>query len=62
MEEEEVDGITRKIRSERRDEELPQLTIYALEEATTSTCIRKLAKGEKFQNWVTQEAPLVFKM
>ena len=62
MEKEEVNGIAGKTRSERRDEELPQLTIYALEEATTSTCIRKLAEGEKFQNWVTQEVPLVFKM
>jgi hypothetical protein len=26
------------------------------------TFIRKLAEGEKFQNWETQEAPLVFKM
>ena len=46
----------------RKDEKSLQLTIYALEEATTSACIRKLAKGEKFQNWVTQEAPLVFRM
>ena len=62
VEEEEVKGIVKKTQSAKRDEELPQLTIYALEEATTSTCIRKLAKGEKFQNWVTQEAPLVFRM
>ena len=62
MEKEEVNVNVGKTRSERRVEELPQLTIYALEEATTSTCIRKLAEGEKFQNWVTQEAPLVFIM
>ena len=36
MEKEEVAGLTGKIRSERKDEELPQLTIYALEEAMTS--------------------------
>ena len=62
VEGEEVKGIVKKTQSEKKDEELPQLTIYALEEATTSACIRKLAKGEKFQNWVTQEAPLVFRM
>ena len=62
VEEEEVKGIVKKTQSAKRDEELPQLTIYAVEEATTSACIRKLAKGEKFQNWVTQEAPLVFRM
>ena len=48
IEKEEVAGLAGKIRSERKDEELSQLTIYALSEATTSTCIRKLAKGDKF--------------
>jgi hypothetical protein len=62
VENEEVEGITRKAQSGRRDEELPQLTIYALEEVTARTCIQKIAKGEKFQNWETQEAPLVFRM
>jgi hypothetical protein len=46
----------------RREEEMSQLTIYTLEEVASRTFVRKLAKGEKFQNWETQEAPLVFKM
>ena len=46
----------------RKDEELPQLTIHALEEVTARTCIWKLAEGEKFQNWEIQDAPLVFKI
>ena len=48
--EEEVEGIAKKTQSGRREEELPQLTIYALEEVTARTCIHKLAEGEKFQN------------
>jgi len=44
------------------DESLPQLTVHTLEEVSTKTFMRKLAMGEKFQNWVTQEAPVVFKM
>ena len=32
----------------RKDEELPQLTIHALEEVTARTCIWELAEGEKF--------------
>ena len=54
--------MTRKTQYGRREEELPQLTIYAVEEVTTRTCIWKLAEGEKFQNWETEEAPLVFRM
>ena len=46
----------------KEDEALPQLTIHTLEEVSTKTVVRKLAPGEKFQNWVTQEAPVVFKM
>ncbi|KAL3568654.1 hypothetical protein D5086_031305 [Populus alba] len=46
----------------KEDEVLPQLTIHTLEEVSAKTCVRKLAQGEKFQNWVTQEAPMVFKM
>jgi len=46
----------------KEDEALPQLNIHTLEEVSTKTFIRKLAEGEKFQNWVTQKAPVVFKM
>ena len=62
LEENQVKDIAEKIESERRVEELPQLTIHTLEEVTVKTFVRKLAEGEKFQNWETQEAPLVFKM
>ena len=62
VEEEEVEGIAKKTQSGRKEEELPQLTIYALEEVIACTCIWKLAEGEKFQNWETQEAQLVFRM
>jgi len=62
LEEDQVEDIAEKIKFEKRDEELPQLTIYTLKEFTTRTFVRKLAEGEKFQNWETQEAPLVFKM
>jgi hypothetical protein len=44
------------------DESLPQLTVHTLEEVPTTTFVRKLAMGEKFQKWVTQEAHVVFKM
>ena len=62
LEENQLKDIAEKIESERRIEEMPQLTIHTLEEVTVKTFIRKLAEGEKFQNWETQEAPLVFKM
>jgi hypothetical protein len=62
LEEDQVEDIAEKIKFGKRDEELPQLTIYTLKEFTTRTFVRKLAEGEKFQNWETQEAPLVFKM
>jgi hypothetical protein len=62
LEEDQVKNIAEKIESGRKDEELPQLTIHTREEVTDMTFIRKLTEGEKFQNWETQEAPLVFKM
>ena len=62
LEEDEVEGGNMKTVAGRKDEALPQLTIYTLEEVSAKTFIRKLADGEKFQNWVTQEAPVVFKM
>jgi len=46
----------------KKDEALSQLTIHTLEEVSAKTFVRKLAEGKKFQNWVTQEAPVVFKM
>jgi hypothetical protein len=62
MEEDKVKGIAGKTESGRRDEELPQLTIYTLEKVIARTFVRKLVEGEKFQNCETQKAPLVFKM
>ena len=62
LEEDEVEGGNMKTVAGREDEALPQLTIHTLEEVSAKTFIRKLADGEKFQNWVTQEAPVVFKM
>jgi hypothetical protein len=62
LEEDQVEDIVEKIESGRRDEELPQLTIYTVEEVAARTFVRKLAEGEKFQNWETQEAQLVLKM
>jgi hypothetical protein len=49
LEENKVKGFTEKTESGRRDEEIPQLTIYTLEEVTVKTFVRKLAKGEKFR-------------
>ena len=46
----------------KEDEALPQLTIHTLEEVSAKTFVRKLAQREKFQNWVNQEAQVVFKM
>ena len=62
LEEDQVKNIAEKMESRRRDEELPQLTTHTLKEITVRTFVRKLAEGEKFQNWETQEALLVFKM
>jgi len=62
LEEDEVKGIVEETEVGRRDEEMSQLTIYTLEEVVARAFVRKLAKGEKFQNWETQEALLVFKM
>ncbi|XP_073261648.1 uncharacterized protein [Populus alba] len=61
LEEDEVEGGNMKMVAGREDEALPQLTIHTLEEVSAKTFIRKLA-FKMFQNWVTQEAPVVFKM
>ena len=57
-----VEGDDMKIVARKGDEALPQLTVYTIEEVSAKTFVRKLAQDEKFQNWVTQEAPVVFKM
>jgi len=44
LDEDQVEDIAEKIESGKRDEELPQLTIYNLEEFTARTFIRKLAE------------------
>jgi len=44
----------------KEDEALPRLTFHTLEKVSAKTFVRKLAQGEKFQNGVTQEAPVVF--
>ena len=62
LEQDKVKGSDTKTVVEREDESVPQLTVHILEEVPTKTFVRKLAEGEKFQKWVTQEAPLVFKM
>ena len=62
LEENEKEGGDVKVVAGKEDEMLPQLMIHTLEEGPAKTFVRKLAQGEKFQNWVTQEAPVVFKM
>jgi S-ribosylhomocysteine lyase LuxS involved in autoinducer biosynthesis len=62
LEEDNMEGGDMKTVAGRKDEALPQLTIHSMEEVSAKTFIRKLAEGEKFQNWVTQESPVVFKM
>ncbi|XP_073260913.1 uncharacterized protein [Populus alba] len=52
------DEVLPQLTVEMEDEMLPQLTVHILEELPTKTFVRRLAEGEKFQNWVTQEAPL----
>jgi hypothetical protein len=51
LEKDKVEGSDTKIVVEREDEALPQLTVHILEEVPTKTFVRKLAEGEKFQNW-----------
>jgi len=62
LEKDKEEGSGMNIVSGVEDESLPQLTVHTLEEVPTMTFVRKLAMGKKFQNWVTQEAPVVFKM
>jgi hypothetical protein len=62
LEEDKVEGGGTKMVAGKEDEALPQLTVYILEEVSAKTFVRKLAEGDNFQNWVTQEAPIVFKM
>jgi hypothetical protein len=62
LEKDKEEGSGMNIVSGVEDESLPQLTVHTLEEVSTKTFVRKMAMGEKFQNWVTQEALVVFKM
>jgi hypothetical protein len=62
LKENKVEGGDMKIVAGKGDQALPQLTVHTLEEVCAKTFVRKLAQGEKFQNWVTQKAPVVFKM
>jgi len=57
-----VEGDDMKTVARKGDKALPELTVYTIEEVSAKTFVRKLAQDEKFQNWVTQEAPVVFKM
>jgi hypothetical protein len=45
-----------------REELLPQLIIHTTEEMSAKTFMRNLTSGERFQNWMTQKALIVFKM
>jgi hypothetical protein len=38
-----------------------QLTINIVDKMPAVAILQKLANGERFQNWATQEAPIVFK-
>jgi hypothetical protein len=62
LEKDKEEGSAMNMVSGVEDESLPQLTVYTLEEVSTKTFVRKLAMGEKFQNWMTQEAIVVFKI
>jgi len=62
LEKDKEEGGDMNIVEEGEDESLPQLIVHTLKEVSAKTFMRKLAVGEKFQNWVTQEAPIVFKM
>jgi len=62
MEKGKIEIDDKKTQVGKEDEALPQLTVHTLEEVFTKTFVRKLAQGKKFQNGVTQEAPVVFKM
>jgi hypothetical protein len=62
LEKDKEEGGDMNMVEEGEDESLPQLIVHTLEEVSAKTFMRKLAVGEKFQNWVTQEAPIVFKM
>jgi hypothetical protein len=41
-------------------EELPQLTVSALEDGLPDF-VRRLAEGEELNNWEIQEVPIIFK-
>jgi hypothetical protein len=62
MEEGEIEEDDKKTHMGKEDEALPQLTVHTPQEVSATTFVHKLAQGEKFQNGVTQEALVVFKM
>ena len=43
------------------EELLPQLTFHIVGKMSAMAFIQKLANGKRFQNWVNQEAPIIFK-
>jgi hypothetical protein len=45
----------------REEKLLPQLTINIVDKMPAMAILQKLANSERFQNWATQEAPIVFK-
>ena len=58
----EIEGDDKETQVGKEDEALPQLTFHTLEEVSARTFMCKLAQGEKFQNGLTKELPVVFKM
>ena len=42
-------------------EMFPQLSVHVIDEIPTKAFMRKLANGEKFQNWKAEHVPFVFK-
>jgi len=38
-----------------------QLSVHVIDKIPTKAFIRKLANGEKFQNWKAEQVPFVFK-
>jgi hypothetical protein len=62
MKEGEIEGDDKKTHVGYEEEALPQLAVHTLEEVSTKTFVHKLAQGKKFQNGVTQEALVLFKM
>jgi phosphotransferase system IIA component len=56
-----VKSCSKKGKVVEEEELLPQLTVHTIEETSAKAFMQKLTNGKKFQNYVTQEAPIVFK-